>query len=503
MSKYIAKRRDRVAVGALVFFALLMIMLPSVEAATIKGLSDFAYGLDSGIVISNTTMNASPSIINAKISVRNPDDLDWIVYLLSNDNGSWKVQNILGVIKKNSSSTFSLDFEAKYAGKKGVKNQYAIVATGNDVPLGRYFTIEEDWSKYELEQNQKIVQGAQILIPIFAIFIIIMLYMLAGWAYGSDGDEEEYSIKTLFLPKVAGRPAKEIIADLLIHPFVWVLEILLLFAIATIIYNSAWDGSPKITIILLTLVGALIMPLIYFALVWIYDNLVEKMPMRFLAGAFIWGITAAVISLIVNSMQASVLSNYFGLDTAAIVLITTAIVAPFVEELAKGLGLLALWGHHEYSDTLHGLHLGLAVGLGFSFVENWLYFASKTNPLELGLASWASLIIYRSFFNSIAHASFSATLGGSLGWAKSHSWGKISILAFIPGLIAATVLHSIFNITAIMDGFEALNANFPVYKYNPTMIITLLCIVFVMLIGATIERRQTMIDKAGKVSGKD
>jgi len=110
--------------------------------------------------------------------------------------------------------------------------------------------------------------------------------------------------------------------------------------------------------------------------------------------------------------------------------------------------------------------------------------------LQMGIGAWAGIIIYRSFFNSIAHACFSGTLGATLGWAKEHhSWGKLSAVIFVPGVATAIVLHSIFNITAIMDGFEALSTTFPVYRYNPTMIITLLSIMVVLLIGATLERR--------------
>ncbi|MFH1306804.1 MAG: PrsW family intramembrane metalloprotease [Candidatus Micrarchaeota archaeon] len=469
-----------------------------------EDLADFAYGLPCEIKVGEKKLNASPSRIEVNIKIRNSDDENWIIYLLENTGGKWETERILGVVQKNSSGEFDIDFEARYRGETKEKTQYAIVAKGGAVLLGRYFTVEEDWSGYELGENKKILKTAQVVAPILAIVIISVLLVLAHWAYRSKSMqkfEKEYTMKTFFFPALKNRPLTEIIADILINPVFWVVEIILLLVIAATIWNTM-VGEEKPTIIFLTLIGAFIMPLIYFALIWIYNNLVEKMPLRFLAGAFIWGITAAVISLVLNSTQARVLGSLLGVDNSIIILMTTAVVAPLIEEVAKGAGLLVLWGHHEFSDALHGLHLGLATGLGFSFVENWLYFASKTDPLQMGLASWAGLIIYRSFFNSIAHACFTGALGAALGWSKSHGWGKLALVSLIPGVMVATVLHSIFNITAIMDGFEALSSTFPVYKYNPTMIVTLLTIMMVLLVGATIERKRLRLRRAGRVRRK-
>ena len=464
-------------------------------------LSNFAYGLDADIVVHPGVLQDTPAQINVTAKIRNHNEKnDYIVYMLSNRNGTWITERILGVVQKGSSAQFKIDFTARYSGSSYAKEQYAIVVSGDDVLLGKYFYVEEDWKTYEYEQNQKLTSFAHIFVPAGAIAIIIFIIGLAKWAYDSETKSsfsKEYTLKSFFVPELKGRPLKEVIADVLINPIFWLFEILML----VVILNTIWQGvdiQNKENIIVLTFFAGLIMPLIYFMLIWIYNNLVEKMPLRFLAGAFIWGITAAVISLVLNSAQAQLLQNGWGMDHTVIVLLTTAIIAPVIEEIAKGAGLLVMWGHHEFSDSLHGLHLGLAVGLGFSFVENWLYFSSKTQPLEMGIYAWLSIIVYRSFFNSIAHACFSAAFGASLGWARSHGWGSLAALAAIPGILTAIVLHSVFNITAIMDGFEALATDFPVFKYNPTMILTLLSIMVVLLVGATIERRYLRIRRAGK-----
>ena len=482
-------------VWAFLILALLGLNL-FVGAAHAQGrpidLSNFAYGLEADIHVSNQPLYTTPTKININADIRNSHPTnDYIIYLISNRNGTWITERIIGVAPAGRSTRFDFEFIARYSGSSYAKSQYALVASGDDVLLGKYFYVDENWRSYEKEQSDKISSFAQYAVPVAAAIVILIIVGIVRWAYLTKTSytyEKEYTITSFFAPKLNGRPLKEVIADILINPVFWIFELLIMAVVLETVWPQMRISSGLETVILTFFAGILI-PLVYFLLVWIYNNLVEKMPLRFLAGAFFWGNTAAMISLILNSAQARFLWQNFGLDQTMVVLITTAIVAPVIEEVAKGFGLLVMWGHHEFSDTLHGLHLGLAVGLGFSFVENWLYFSTKTQPLEMGLYAWLSIVIYRSFFNSIAHACFSGALGASLGWAKDHKWGGLEIVSFIPGLMTAVVLHSIFNITAIMDGFEALSGTFPVYRYNPTMIITLLSIMVVLLIGATIERR--------------
>ncbi|MFH0927755.1 MAG: PrsW family intramembrane metalloprotease [Candidatus Micrarchaeota archaeon] len=490
------------ALAAVFFLQILLLSHYASAASPPADLSDFAYGLDASINVPSSPLYESPTRINVSAHIRNHNEgRDYIVYLLSQKNGTWITERALGVVQRNASADFEFDFLAKYSGISKSKAQYAIVASGDSVPLGQYFYVEEDWSRYEEQQRQKLSGFAQFVIPAGAILISLIIIVLAKWAYDSKAKfsfKSEYTEESFFIPQLKGRPISEVIADVLINPLFWAFEIIMLAVALTTVWGSMQQAQDTNEIIVLTFLAGLLMPLVYFLLVWIYNNLVEKMPLRFLAGAFMWGIAAAVISLVINSAQAQFLLGGLGLDSAFVILLTTAIIAPIIEEVAKGLGLLAMWGHHEFSDSLHGLHLGLAVGLGFSFVENWLYFSSKTQPLELGIYAWLSIIVYRSFFNSMAHACFSAALGASLGWARSHGWAGLAALSFIPGVLTAIVLHSIFNITAILDGFEALSADFPVFKYNPTMVIALISIMVVLLVGATIERRYTRINRAAK-----
>lgn len=457
-------------------------------------ITDFSATLDADIQIGDNKLLSNPARIAVIVNVTNPEDDDWIIYLISEDEqGVWRTENVLGVAQKHSKARFPIDFEVRYSGTNTVTRDYAIVARGGVVPQGKYFKVEQDWSGYETNSRADMSSLAQVVVPIAILVISGILVFLAVWGAASRSQgrySKEYTIANFFFPHLKDVPFGELIADLMINPFVWAAQaVLLLILTMSLMTAGKVVDEHLIVLITMSLVGAILMPLIYLTIVWVQNEIVERMPLRFLIGSFIYGAIAALISLIVNSIVVKMVGPVLGFDTMTVMLLSTVALIPLIEEMVKASGLLILWNHHEYSDSLHGLHIGFAVGLGFAFVENWFYFASKTDPLHMGITTWIGFIIYRSFFNSIAHASFSATFGGIMGWTKSQGWHGFAILALVPALITASLLHSVFNITAIMDGYEAMASKSMVYEYNPTMVITLASIMLILFVMATVERR--------------
>ncbi len=478
------------ALGAV--FLLLLFLSPLLQAAPSPDLSDFALGLPATVFVPGSSLNASPTRLTVWAMVKNTGERDWIVYLLSQNGSTWKNERVLGVIQPGQTENLSVDFEARYDGRAREVHEYAIVATGNAVPLGQYFTVIEDWKAYQDMTNAQLHDTALLFVPTAAGIIVILLILLAEWGYSSKAPGEyrgEYTVRSLFLPRLWGAPLGQELADLMAHPAVWAIELLAVLAMAALV-GSGGDGPDWMWRLLFTGLGSLALPLVYFSLIWFYNEQVERMPLRFFTGAFFWGALAAVLSLVAVTFYGPVLKSAFGLDDTMLLLVITALSAPLVEEFLKGLGLLAMAGHHEVSDALHGMLLGLSVGLGFSFVENWIYLAVKTDPLRMGLIAWAGLAFYRTFFNSISHACFTAALGGGLGWAKSQNWGRLVVLAFVPALAVAGVLHALFNITAILDGFSALQAEFPVYIFNPTLVVVLMGLTAISLAQAVSDHRR-------------
>lgn len=112
-------------------------------------------------------------------------------------------------------------------------------------------------------------------------------------------------------------------------------------------------------------------------------------------------------------------------------------VGPCVEELAKALFVAHLIHHHKVGFEVDAAIHGFAVGTGFAVVENIYYF----NALQsTGLLLW----LVRGFGTAMLHGSVTAVFGiVSKGLVDRH--GFRSIYWYVPGLVAAIVLHSAFN----------------------------------------------------------
>jgi len=120
-------------------------------------------------------------------------------------------------------------------------------------------------------------------------------------------------------------------------------------------------------------------------------------------------------------------------------LIAAVVVAPFVEEFAKALGVLRV--RRFMDEPEDGLVYGGTAGLGFAATENLfygLYFLAATDSLETSLL----LIGIRSVSSAFLHASATASTG--YGLAKSRLWGQSAI----PWYLLAVLLHASFNLMA-------------------------------------------------------
>ena len=128
----------------------------------------------------------------------------------------------------------------------------------------------------------------------------------------------------------------------------------------------------------------------------------EPEPRSALVFALAWGAGVAVaISLFFNTaaMLALVLA---GTDAAAAQITTAVVVAPLVEESAKGLGVLVVflaWRRH-IDGPVDGLVYAATVATGFAVVEDILYFAEAhqygdaqgTSVHETGPKEWQARI---------------------------------------------------------------------------------------------------------------
>ena len=192
-------------------------------------------------------------------------------------------------------------------------------------------------------------------------------------------------------------------------------------------------------LILTSILAAIIPMVLYLILIWRFD-VYEREPFKLVFRSYLWGAIGAICLAMLFSIFLSTSLSFFILSKRLLNRIDTFYIAPFVEEITKGLFLLILVNSKKFDNVTDGLVYGGAIGLGFGMTENFLYFISygKTFP-EL-----FNLIIIRTFFSAVMHCVSTGTLGAFLGYAKfSKMVHKISFATF--GLIIAMFIHFSWN----------------------------------------------------------
>lgn len=111
--------------------------------------------------------------------------------------------------------------------------------------------------------------------------------------------------------------------------------------------------------------------------------------------------------------------------------------APIIEETLKSLYIFILIRSHRVGFMVDSAIFGFAIGAGFAFVENVYYLQAQQ---ESSLLVW----IIRGFGTAVMHGgttSMFATISKNFVDAK----GSHPVMAFLPGLGVAVIIHSFFN----------------------------------------------------------
>ena len=178
----------------------------------------------------------------------------------------------------------------------------------------------------------------------------------------------------------------------------------------------------------------------------------EPEPWWLLGAMFAWGgLGATVLGGLGGLAGAGALRAMASpaVDDATVAAAASVLVAPVVEETAKGFGLLLLWmlsvlWLRELDGPLDGAIYGGIVGLGFTWTEDILYVAGAM--AEGGLEAFGAVFVIRTVLSGLGHASFTALIGLGIGMAaESRSW-TVRLLAPIGGWLAAIALHAVHNL---------------------------------------------------------
>jgi len=474
----------------LVILLLLALSAPALAQssgdATVPASAFSHDGLEAYVGPTNFTFGASHANNTLSIEVKNPTDSDMDVYIALYRNQKWSVVKKLGNVEAGALKNFTYPVEFTYSGKTVEVDRFGVVGKTYDGYLGAAFSVTENWSKYEDALKSSLsffgVLSAAALLGVLVIIMAGVLSMALNMRHGS-----EYTLRTLFFPITKMRPWAERIANIIINPFFWAFELALgAILVILILWFALHDIRPDIgwLVFIVGGVAAVFMPVIFLVIGWLADYY-EREPFRFIVGMFMWGVMATFFAFFINTTFSLVAG--LAMSSGAAGLLIAVLVAPVVEETAKGTGLLILSGHHEYDHVFDGIIFGFAIGMGFAFVENWLYFATNASPVVVGgLGEWTYNILYRSFLCSLAHGCFTGATGAAIGYFKARrKTPGFGALGFFLGLPVAIFLHGAFNFTAVIDSIMQTAFGVPVPIFDP--LLTIMVTVIYICLGAYLQ----------------
>lgn len=172
-----------------------------------------------------------------------------------------------------------------------------------------------------------------------------------------------------------------------------------------------------------------LLPVLIFLVALVYMDGYKLVKLR----AVLWVIAAGGIC----SVIALYLNGWLFAESGLNFTNYSRYVAPLMEESLKALVMIFLFRSSRIGFLVDAAVMGFAVGAGFALVEN-LYYLQNNSAANMGV--W----IVRGFGTAIMHGGVTAVFG-IMSQALTERSMKINPVYYLPGLLAAVFLHSVFN----------------------------------------------------------
>jgi len=170
-------------------------------------------------------------------------------------------------------------------------------------------------------------------------------------------------------------------------------------------------------------------PVLIFLVILVYMDSYKLVRLRVVIWVIVAGVLCCVASYFVNS-ELLLLSS---LDYTHFV----RYVSPVSEEVLKALVMVYLFRSSRIGFLVDSAIMGFAVGAGFAFAENLFYLYTIG---DANMAVW----IVRGFGTAVMHGGVTAIFG-IMSQTLTERNMRINPLLYLPGLLVAMTLHSVFN----------------------------------------------------------
>lgn len=240
-----------------------------------------------------------------------------------------------------------------------------------------------------------------------------------------------------FVEEVMGKKEVDVVIGPATDRRIWAIEVLIgifLVSLTLTPEGRRTFGDSELLAYAIAAICALL-PFVIFAVMAFISNVYRRNLLKNIFSLMLWGVFAGGAALFLNQSAGGVIRSYAGLGAAVAVF---TVISAFFEEALKGLGLAEFIKKKGTARVL-GMLYGFSIGVGFSMLENWLYFSYGNTPYTIGVQGWTQVLFYRSFFTTMAHGfftAFNAFVVCSLPGNKSK---------FGLGLLTAFILHLSYN----------------------------------------------------------
>ncbi|MFH1785438.1 MAG: PrsW family intramembrane metalloprotease [Candidatus Micrarchaeota archaeon] len=333
-----------------------------------------------------------------------------------------------------------------------------------------------DWSDYEVNFWEFSTIAFFLLVGVYVAIIVpvvLLILKIASETKHKLSFPGEYSLRSLLHPFANTSTILQKFYSLITSPYFWAFEFIgIIFILSYMVMSAeAWKSLPALTGFVISGMAAFFIPFLWCA-AWWYVDFKEREPVRILITLFLWGMLSALMAIGINTL-AGVLFGILGLG-----FLSSFLVAPIIEEGYKGSGLSLLSEHHEYDSIEDGIVYGFVIGMGFAFIEDWIYFLN--NPMGSDIIGWVVLFILRSIVFSANHGFYTAITGAVIAFFIIRGF-RAPGLGILIGMPIAALFHAMHNSVSILTALFGVGGVLlyccflvPIFDYGGVLLIFIL-----------------------------